>query len=56
VAIQSGGKLFHGDQGADNLFDLAVAKGVLHGVVGQRIGDCRHDHPLVQGQDATRRR
>jgi len=53
LARQPGGKLFHGDQGADDLFDLAVAEGVLHGVVGQLIGDRRHDHPLVQGQDAT---
>ena len=53
LARQSGGKLFHRDQGANDLFNLAVAEGVPHGVFGQFIGDRRHDHPLVQGQDAT---
>jgi hypothetical protein len=35
------------------LFDETVAEGVLHGVVGQCIGDGRHDHSLVHGKDAT---
>src|SRR5208282_2694318 len=47
VARWPGGEVFLSDQGTDNLFHLTVAEDVLHRVVCQRIGDRRHDHPLV---------
>ena len=50
----SGGEFFDRDHRANVLFDSAVAKGVPHRVSSQFIGDRRHDHALVDGQDARR--
>ena len=39
--------------GRIDFLDQAVAEGVLHGVVGQLVGDRGHDHALVEGEDAA---
>src|SRR5260370_7414924 len=48
----SGGEFFDGDHRANVLFDSAVAEGVPHCVFSQFVADRRHDHALVECQDA----